>query len=97
MSCFFLLLTFAAVAVSLHQRAPGRVPLAGKGAHVQVANGQPNDGGLVELAGDGTWQWQHLGKLKELKVLLPTPRPSRVTRLLFTQVLKTAEGEDGEF
>lgn len=36
-------LTFAAVAVSLHQGAPGWVSLAGKSAHVQVANGQPDD------------------------------------------------------
>lgn len=39
----FLMLTFAAVAVSLHQGAPGRVSLAGKSAHVQVADGQPDD------------------------------------------------------
>lgn len=48
-----LYLTFAAVAVTLHQRVPGRVPLVGEGAHVQVADGQPDDRGLVQLAGNG--------------------------------------------
>lgn len=67
------MLTFAAVAVSLHQRAPGRVSLAGKSAHVQVADGQPDDGGLVQLAGDGPRQRQHLGQLEELEILLPSP------------------------
>lgn len=83
------LLTFAAVAVSLHQGAPGRVSLAGKGAHVQVADGQPDDGGLVQLAGDCPGQRQHLGQLEELEVLLPPPRSSRIARLLFAQVLET--------
>ncbi len=68
-----LLLTFAAVAVSLHQRAPGWVSLAGKGAHVQVADGQPDDRGLVQLAGDGPRQRQHLSQLEELEILLPPP------------------------
>jgi len=89
-------LTFSAVAVSLHQRAPGRVSLAGEGAHVQVTYGQPDDRGLVQLAGDGSGQRQHLGQLKELKVLLPPPRASRVARLLFTQVLETERGGQGE-
>lgn len=83
------MLTFAAVAVSLHQRAPGRVSLAGKSAHVQVADGQPDDRGLVQLAGDGPGQRQHLGQLKELEILLPPPRTSGIARLLFTQVLET--------
>lgn len=71
--CVSLLLTFAAVAVSLQQRAPGRVPLAGKGAHVQVADGQPDDRGLVQLAGDGPGQRQHLGQFKELEILFSPP------------------------
>lgn len=50
------MLTFAAVAVSLHQWAPGWVSLAGESAHVQVADGQPDDRGLVQLAGDGPGQ-----------------------------------------
>lgn len=37
------MLTFAAVAVSLHQWAPGWISLAGESAHVQVADGQPDD------------------------------------------------------
>lgn len=86
-ACF--LLTFAAVAVSLQQRAPGWVPLTGKGPHVQVADGQPDDRSFVQLACDGPGQWQHLGQLKELEVLLPPPRTSRIARFLFTQVLET--------
>lgn len=38
---------------------------------MQVADGQPDDGGLVQLAGDGPRQRQHFGQLKELKILLP--------------------------
>ena len=83
------LLTFAAVAVSFQQRAPGRVSLAGKDAHMQVTDGQPDDRGFVQLAGDGPGQRQHLGQLKELEILLPPPRTSCIARLLFTQVLKT--------
>lgn len=86
---FFFLLTFAAIAVSLHQGAPGWVSLTGKGAHVQVADGQPNDWGLIELAGDGPRQRKHLGQLEELEILLPPPRTGRIARLLFTQVLET--------
>ena len=82
-------LTFAAVYVSVHPRDPGRVSLVGKGAHVQVADGQPDDRGLVQLAGDRPGQRQHLGQLEELKILLPPPRTSRIARLLFTQVLET--------
>jgi len=82
-------LTFAAV-VSLQQGDPGRVPLVGEGAHVQVADGQPDDRGLVQLAGDGAGQRQHLGQLEELKVLLPPAGPRRIARLLFPQVLETA-------
>lgn len=83
------MLTFAAVAVSLQQRAPGRVTLAGKGAHVQVADGQPDDGRLVQLAGNGPRQRQHLGQLKKLEILLSPPGASRIARLFFTQVLET--------
>lgn len=77
------MLTFAAVAVSLQQGAPGWVALAGEGAHVQVADGQPDDGGLVQLAGDGAGQRQHLGQLEELKILLPSPGAGRIARLFF--------------
>lgn len=84
-----MVLTFAAVAVSLHQGAPGRVSLAGKSAHVQVADGQPDDRGLVQLAGDGPGQRQHLGQLEELEILLPPPRAGGIARFLFAQVLET--------
>lgn len=56
---------------------------------MQVADGQPDDRSFVQLACDGPGQWQHLGQLKELEVLLPPPRTSRIARFLFTQVLET--------
>lgn len=59
---------------SLHAQVPRRVPLVGEVPHLQVADGEPDDGSLVQLAGDGTWQRQHLGQFIKLKVLLPPPR-----------------------
>lgn len=62
---------------------------------MQVADGQPDDRSLVQLARDGPRQRQHLSQLEELEVLLPPPRTSRIARFLFTQVLET-EGWRGE-
>lgn len=62
----------------LHAQVPRRVALVGKVPHLQVADGEADDGGLVQLAGDGARQRQHLGQLVKLKVLLPPPRPRRV-------------------
>lgn len=56
---------------------------------MQVTDGQPDDRSLVQLTRDGSGQWQHLGQLEELKVLLPPPRASRIARFLFAQVLET--------
>lgn len=50
--------------------------------HPQVAGGQPDDGGLVQLGGDGGRQRQHLGQLVELAVLLLPPGPGGVLGLL---------------
>ena len=36
----------------------------------QVGDGESDDGGLVQLRGDGAWQGEHLGQLIELIVLL---------------------------
>lgn len=63
---------------SLHAQVPRRVPLVGEVPHFQVADGEPDDGGLVQLAGDGAWQRQHLGQFIKLKVLLAPPRSRRV-------------------
>lgn len=63
---------------SLDAKVPRRVSLVGKVPHLQVADGEPDDGGLVQLAGDGARQRQHLGQLIELKVLLSPPRSRRV-------------------
>lgn len=51
--------------------------------HLEVACGEPDDGGLVQLAGDGRREWQHLGKIQELGVLLLSATASRVLALLF--------------
>ena len=42
-------------------------------ADLEEADGEPDDGSLVQLRGDGTRQRQHLGQLVELVVLLPPP------------------------
>ena len=68
------MLTLVAVVLPFHQGAPGWVSLAGKVSHVQVADGQSDDGGLVQLAGNGAGERKHLGQLKKLKVFFPTTR-----------------------
>lgn len=73
---------------SFHAQVPRWVPLVGEVPHLQVADGESDDGGLVQLTGDGAWQWQHLGQFIKLKVLLPPPRSRRVPRLLFPQSLQ---------
>jgi len=52
-------------------------------SHLEVAGRESDDGGLVELIGDGGRQRQHLGQFKELGVLLLTSRSRCVLRLLF--------------
>lgn len=67
----------------------GRVPTGTfreQDPHPQVAAGQPNDGGLVQLRGDGGRQRQHLGQLIKLAVLLLPPRPGGVLGLLLHPV-----------
>lgn len=76
-----------AVTVPLQQGAPGRVSLTGEMPHVQVADGQADDRGLVQLAGDGARERQHFGQLKKLKVFLTTTRASRISGLFLPQVL----------
>lgn len=58
------------------------VPTVGEhGPHLEVAAGQPDDGGLVQLGGDGSGQRQQLGQLVELSVLLLSARLRRVLAL----------------
>lgn len=63
---------------SLNSQVPRWVSLVGEIPHLQIADGEPDDGGLVQLAGDGTWQWQHLGQFIKLKVLFSPTRPCGV-------------------
>lgn len=89
--------TFAGGGGALGPQHPGGLAVAGEVAHLEVADGEAHDGGLVQLAGDGAGQGQHLGQLVELEVLLPAPRPRRVARLLLPQRLQAggAGGGDG--
>lgn len=73
---------------SLNSQVPRWVSLVGEIPHLQIADGEPDDGGLVQLAGDGTWQWQHLGQFIKLKVLFSPTRPCRVPWLLLPQSLQ---------
>lgn len=51
------------------------VPTVGKEcSHLQVAAGQADDGGFVQLGGDGRRQGQQLGQLIKLSVLLLSAR-----------------------
>lgn len=51
-------------------------------SHLEVAGGQPDDGGFVQLGGDGRGQGQQLGQLIELPILLLPAGLSCVLRLL---------------
>lgn len=78
---------------ALNSQVPRWVPLVGEVPHLQVADGEPDDGGLVQLAGDGAWQRQHLGQLIKLKVLFSPPRPCRIPWLLLPQSLQPVRRE----
>lgn len=73
---------------ALYAQVPRRVSLVSEVPHLQVADGEADDGGFVQLAGDGSRERQHLGQLVELKVLLPPPRASSVPGLLLPQSLQ---------
>lgn len=51
--------------------------------HPEVAAGQPDDGGLVQLRGDGRRQRQELGQFIKLSVLLLPPCLCGVLAFLF--------------
>lgn len=73
---------------SLHAQVPRWVSLVGKVPHLQVADGEPDDRGFVQLAGDGARQRQHFGQLVKFKVLLSPPWPRCIPRLLLPQSLQ---------
>jgi len=50
--------------------------------HLQVAGGQSDDGGFVQLRGDGRGQRQEFGELIKLAILLLSTGARRVLRLL---------------
>jgi len=70
---------------------PWRIAVSGEVPQLQVADGQSYDGGLVQLAGDGCRQWEHLGQLVEFVVLLPTTRSRRIPRLFLAQFQDAVE------
>lgn len=51
------------------------------GPHLQVAGGQPDDGGLIQLRGDGRGQRQELGKLVKLSIFFLSSRFCRILGL----------------
>ena len=51
-------------------------------SHPEVAGGEPDDGGLVQLTGDGGREGEQLAELEELGVLLLAPIPRRVLALV---------------
>lgn len=67
--------------------------MAAEVAQLQVADGQPNDGRLVQLAGDGSGQRQHFGQLVELVVLFAASRARCIARLLLAQLENAARSE----
>lgn len=61
----------------------GSTPTFGKDhSHLQVACCEPDDGGFIQLGGDGGGQRQQFGQFIKLTVLLFPARPGRVLRLL---------------
>lgn len=50
-------------------------------AHLEVGRGEPDDGRLVQLRGDGGGQRQQLGQLQELGILLLSPTARRILAL----------------
>lgn len=67
--------------------------MIGKVPHFEVTDGETDDGGLVQLASDGSGQREHLGQLVKLKVLLSPSGASRIAGLFFTQGLQATEGK----
>lgn len=51
------------------------------GPHLQVAGGQSDDGGLIQLRGDGRGQRQELGKLVKLSIFFLSSRFGRILGL----------------
>ena len=51
-------------------------------AHLEEGGGQPDDAGLVQLAGDGRGEGQQSPQLKELTILLFPPISRRILTLI---------------
>ena len=86
-----LVVVVVVVVAGLLFDVPRRLAVAGKVFQLQIGNGEPDDGGLVQLRRDGGRQRQHLGQFVELVVLLAAPRARRVARLLFPHLQNTAK------
>jgi len=52
---------------------PWWISVTGEVPQLQIAYRQPDDGRLVQLSCDGKWQWEELGQLVKLVVLLAAP------------------------
>ena len=69
---------------------PRRVPVCRELPESEVSDGEPHYRGLVQLRGDGARQRQHLGQLVKFIILLPSPRPRRVSGLFFSEFQDSA-------
>ena len=50
----------------------------------EVADGEANNGGFIQLRGNGRWQWQHLSQLIELIILLSSSGTGSISGFLFS-------------
>ena len=63
---------------------PGRITVGCKLPESEVGDGQSDYGGLVQLGGDGSGQWQHFGQLVKFIIFFSAARSGRVTGLLLS-------------
>lgn len=82
--------TFDALVGRRSVAAPGWIPVPGEIPQLQVGDGEPDDGRLVQLRRDGGGQRQHLGQFVELEVFFSPADPRRVTALLLTHLQDAA-------
>lgn len=86
-------LTFQRLADRGRITAPLRIAVSAEVTQLQVADGQPNDGRLIQLASDGGRQGQHFRQLVEFVVFFAASGARRIAGLFFAQLKNPAVGE----